>query len=47
MYNLIICDEKDGFLSENEHFAAALERNGIKFIGPTASNLHQFGDKSK
>ena len=24
-----------GFLSENQDFAAALERNGIKFIGPT------------
>ena len=35
-----------GFLSENEHFAAALERNGIIFVGPTVANLHQFGDKT-
>jgi len=35
-----------GFLSENEKFAAALERNGIKFIGPTVENLQQFGDKT-
>jgi len=35
-----------GFLSENEKFAAALERNGIKFIGPTVENLRQFGDKT-
>ncbi len=35
-----------GFLSENEKFAAALERNGIKFVGPTAENLRQFGDKT-
>ena len=35
-----------GFLSENENFAAALERNGIKFIGPTVQNLQQFGDKT-
>lgn len=27
-------------------FAAALERNGIKFIGPTVQNLKQFGDKT-
>ena len=48
-----ICKENDvdtvhpnyGFLSENEHFATALERNGIIFIGPTVSNLHQFKDK--
>lgn len=35
-----------GFLSENEHFAAALQRAGIKFIGPTIENLRQFGDKT-
>lgn len=35
-----------GFLSENEKFAAALERNGIQFIGPTVDNLRQFGDKT-
>ena len=35
-----------GFLSENSDFASALERNGIKFIGPTAKNLEQFGDKT-
>jgi pyruvate carboxylase len=35
-----------GFLSENEKFAAALERNGIKFVGPTVENLQQFGDKT-
>ena len=33
-------------MSENEKFAAALERNGIKFIGPTVTNLQQFGDKT-
>jgi len=35
-----------GFLSENEGFAAALEAAGITFVGPTAANLHTFGDKT-
>ncbi|GMH71564.1 hypothetical protein TL16_g05684 [Triparma laevis f. inornata] len=35
-----------GFLSENEQFARKLEKNGVTFIGPTADNLGQFGDKT-
>ena len=35
-----------GFLSENEHFAASLEANGVTFVGPTAQNLRTFGDKT-
>lgn len=35
-----------GFLSENPTFAQACEDNGIVFIGPTVSNLKQFGDKT-
>ena len=34
-----------GFLSENVHFAKALEDNGIIFVGPTPDNLSKFGDK--
>lgn len=36
-----------GFLSERMDFAAALEDNGIKFVGPTVQNLDEFGDKTK
>jgi 3-methylcrotonyl-CoA carboxylase alpha subunit len=35
-----------GFLAENAEFAAALEREGIVFIGPTAQTLRDFGDKA-
>jgi pyruvate carboxylase len=35
-----------GFLSENEHFAAKLEQNGVAFVGPTVENLQTFGDKT-
>ncbi len=35
-----------GFLSENEHFATALEQAGIVFVGPTVENLNMFGDKT-
>lgn len=35
-----------GFLSENEHFANALEEAGITFVGPTVQNLRIFGDKT-
>ena len=34
-----------GFLSENAGFADTCEANGIVFIGPTASQLRQFGLK--
>lgn len=34
-----------GFLSENAKFAAACEREGIKFIGPSAEILSKSGDK--
>ena len=34
-----------GFLSENLHFAAACEREGIVFIGPTAAQIEAFGLK--
>jgi pyruvate carboxylase len=35
-----------GFLSVNQNFAAALEAEGITFIGPTVANLNIFGDKT-
>ena len=35
-----------GFLSERTDFAAACEKNNIKFIGPTVENLKEFGDKT-
>lgn len=35
-----------GLLSENEHFAQALEDKGIIFVGPTVQNLQTFGDKT-
>ena len=34
-----------GFLSENEHFAAALAKEGIVFIGPNVEALAGMGDK--
>ena len=34
-----------GFLSENEHFARALEQNNVTFIGPPASAIHDMGSK--
>jgi propionyl-CoA carboxylase alpha chain len=34
-----------GFLSENRDFAAALEAEGVAFIGPPASAIEQMGDK--
>ncbi|CAM2980856.1 urea carboxylase [Prescottella defluvii] len=34
-----------GFLSENAEFAAAAERAGIAFVGPTPDQLRVFGDK--
>ncbi len=35
-----------GFLAENADLARACVENGIKFIGPTASLLETFGDKT-
>ena len=34
-----------GFLSENRHFAAALEAAGVVFIGPPSHAIEQMGDK--
>ncbi len=36
-----------GFLSENVEFAAACEKAGIEFIGPTAEMMDRLGDKIK
>ncbi len=36
-----------GFLSENAEFAKVLEQNGIAFIGPTPSQLTEFGLKHR
>jgi acetyl-CoA/propionyl-CoA carboxylase len=36
-----------GFLSENENFPEMCEKNGIIFIGPTASSMEITGDKIK
>lgn len=36
-----------GFLSENTEFAAACEKAGIEFIGPTAEMMDRLGDKIK
>jgi 3-methylcrotonyl-CoA carboxylase alpha subunit len=35
-----------GFLSENEAFAAACEKAGVVFIGPTADSIEKMGSKS-
>src|SRR5436190_10250951 len=35
-----------GFLSENEDFAAACQRAGVVFIGPTPQAIAAMGDKS-
>ncbi|WP_084462174.1 biotin carboxylase N-terminal domain-containing protein [Bradyrhizobium sp. WSM1417] len=35
-----------GFLSENPAFAAACEKAGVIFVGPTAATLSLFGDKA-
>lgn len=35
-----------GFLSENSNFAEMCESHGIKFIGPSAQNISQMGDKA-
>ncbi|CAH0338849.1 acetyl-CoA carboxylase biotin carboxylase subunit [Rhizobium sp. CECT 9324] len=34
-----------GFLAENAEFAAACEKEGIIFIGPSSKVIHQMGDK--
>jgi acetyl-CoA carboxylase biotin carboxylase subunit len=34
-----------GFLSENPHFAEAVEAAGMKFVGPSAEIITQMGDK--
>ena len=34
-----------GFLSENEHFALAVERAGLIFIGPTSGSIAVMGNK--
>ena len=34
-----------GFLSENPAFAAACEKNGITFVGPSEKNIRQMGNK--
>lgn len=36
-----------GFLSENEEFARACEKNGIVFIGPPVAAIHAMGSKSE
>lgn len=36
-----------GFLSERSDFAQACEAAGITFVGPTAQQLNQFGDKGQ
>ncbi|MEP7096934.1 MAG: biotin carboxylase N-terminal domain-containing protein, partial [Dokdonella sp.] len=35
-----------GFLSENADFAAAVERAGIAFIGPSADSMRRMGSKA-
>lgn len=34
-----------GFLSENAEFAECVEQAGLIFVGPTAANIRQMGDK--
>jgi propionyl-CoA carboxylase alpha chain len=34
-----------GFLSENTHFVAELEKAGVKFIGPNSKAIEGMGDK--
>ena len=34
-----------GFLAENPHFAAACEKNGLRFIGPSSQVIELMGDK--
>ena len=34
-----------GFLSENRHFAAELEKNGVIFVGPSVYSVEMMGDK--
>ena len=34
-----------GFLSENANFVKILEKNNIKFIGPSAEHIKMMGDK--
>jgi len=36
-----------GFLSENADFAAACERRGLTFIGPSAEVIRRMGDKTE
>jgi pyruvate carboxylase subunit A len=36
-----------GFLSEDAEFAAACERRGVTFIGPTAEVIRRMGDKTE
>jgi propionyl-CoA carboxylase alpha chain len=34
-----------GFLSENEHFARAVSKMGVAWVGPSADAIHKMGDK--
>eukprot|EP00927_Polykrikos_kofoidii_P046843 TRINITY_DN40970_c0_g1_i1.p1 TRINITY_DN40970_c0_g1~~TRINITY_DN40970_c0_g1_i1.p1 ORF type:complete len:1179 (-),score=218.48 TRINITY_DN40970_c0_g1_i1:110-3586(-) len=36
-----------GFLSENEHFVALCQKNGVTFVGPNSETIDLFGDKTK